>query len=640
MSYPQTINPDTTPLENTSDEPDIKKSTTDVYLLATRNLATGKMHQPLYRTITFEESGLVDSSSDKRSSFIDVRHVFSEDEESYFSLLMKHKKNKDIDHWPYASTLPKDYRTSFDVTWSIQEVIKLLIPKQNISGDMFVFLKNVLDRRTAINESPFIIIDSYFSSFLFPVLEKATSPNQDTLEKYITKHVVFFKASKVFIPLNKRNVHWALVIMDNENKKMYHLDSLKWPGYYYMNGILDYLKTIVSKGEHFQDVDMSYFDDWCFYDVIDIPLQDGDGDCGVFGLLYLDRCFHGNPLDFKDEDMVNARKYLLKALLSTEENVLHDIATRDVILRNEENDNIDRPFQAHDNSEDRLDLFPIAASGIEMSEAKHTQTDSLSTPKDGSNIAIANSSFKICFENSSEAVKKIVDASLFIKKAYLDSKTLFYQDYAPIYEKGRKTTGTLLNAQAYNEILAVNKFSIRSTKDRRKKYSIGSVSLCPNMLLRENKRVPTLETLFDTILEYHHDRAHGRDAKMLKSYIDNDWYKIPREAVELFVKHCPICKQKQKIIPKAEQRPLRMILTHDIGERGQIDLIDFTRISRNGMQYVLRMVDCLSGFSFIKVMPDRGSKTVAMAICEIFSTAIIPRIMQSDNGPEFLKESV
>jgi hypothetical protein len=37
-------------------------------------------------------------------------------------------------------------------------------------------------------------------------------------------------------------------------------------------------------------------------------------------------------------------------------------------------------------------------------------------------------------------------------------------------------------------------------------------------------------------------------------------------------------------------------------------------------------------------MKDRKSETVGEALLEIFSTHPIPKILQSDNGGEFLKE--
>jgi hypothetical protein len=50
----------------------------------------------------------------------------------------------------------------------------------------------------------------------------------------------------------------------------------------------------------------------------------------------------------------------------------------------------------------------------------------------------------------------------------------------------------------------------------------------------------------------------------------------------------------------------------------------------------LRYVDLLSGFSYVAPLKAKVAKHIGMKILKIFSTSIIPEILQSDNGSKFL----
>jgi hypothetical protein len=52
--------------------------------------------------------------------------------------------------------------------------------------------------------------------------------------------------------------------------------------------------------------------------------------------------------------------------------------------------------------------------------------------------------------------------------------------------------------------------------------------------------------------------------------------------------------------------------------------------------WILRYVDYFSGFSHLAALKDKSSKSVGNALMRILSTAVLPEILQSDNGKEFL----
>ena len=54
----------------------------------------------------------------------------------------------------------------------------------------------------------------------------------------------------------------------------------------------------------------------------------------------------------------------------------------------------------------------------------------------------------------------------------------------------------------------------------------------------------------------------------------------------------------------------------------------------------MRYVDLLSGFSYVAPLKSKVAKHIGMKLLKIFSTSIIPEILQSDNGSEFLGECI
>jgi hypothetical protein len=83
-----------------------------------------------------------------------------------------------------------------------------------------------------------------------------------------------------------------------------------------------------------------------------------------------------------------------------------------------------------------------------------------------------------------------------------------------------------------------------------------------------------------------------------------------------------------------------MIISDTIGSRCQMDLIDYTRrpdMTKDGVfTWILRYVDHFSGFCHVAALKDKSSKSVGNALIRILSTAVLPEILQSDNGKEFL----
>jgi hypothetical protein len=97
--------------------------------------------------------------------------------------------------------------------------------------------------------------------------------------------------------------------------------------------------------------------------------------------------------------------------------------------------------------------------------------------------------------------------------------------------------------------------------------------------------------------------------KKNKCKLDEVYYSIPKSCIKEFLRLCPYCvpsrtkKEQQKV-------PLKMILTPRIGHRAQIDLIDMGALAIDGVRYVLRYVDHLSGFSYVDTLKTKSAEEV------------------------------
>ena len=70
--------------------------------------------------------------------------------------------------------------------------------------------------------------------------------------------------------------------------------------------------------------------------------------------------------------------------------------------------------------------------------------------------------------------------------------------------------------------------------------------------------------------------------------------------------------------------------------RLQVDLIDMRSVSYGGFNFIMHAKDHFTKFSWLSPLPSKEAKHVAEQLRNIFFTFGPPRILQSDNGKEFV----
>ena len=157
---------------------------------------------------------------------------------------------------------------------------------------------------------------------------------------------------------------------------------------------------------------------------------------------------------------------------------------------------------------------------------------------------------------------------------------------------------------------------------------------------KKNLKVATKEKMFTIIMDRHLALGHAKDARKIYDDIGKEWYGITREDIDLALKLCPTCLSAKMTIT-AKQMPLKMILSETIGKRAQMDLIDMTsQPDPDGYCWILRLIDHLSGFAAVRPLKSRTSEECGIAIIQLLCSFPDFDILQSDNGGEFLGNTV
>eukprot|EP00951_Prasinocladus_malaysianus_P014573 scaffold111087_cov31-Prasinocladus_malaysianus.AAC.1 len=144
------------------------------------------------------------------------------------------------------------------------------------------------------------------------------------------------------------------------------------------------------------------------------------------------------------------------------------------------------------------------------------------------------------------------------------------------------------------------------------------------------------EDLFQVLRDAHVSTGHGKRDKMYKK-IKERYANISRDMCDTFHKSCSVCV-KTRCAPKKTMAGSTPILTVGFGSRGQVDLIDYQSSAHGGMKWLLTYCDHGTKFACTRPLRDKKasqSRTVAMALLDIFATIGPPVILQPDNGREF-----
>jgi hypothetical protein len=146
----------------------------------------------------------------------------------------------------------------------------------------------------------------------------------------------------------------------------------------------------------------------------------------------------------------------------------------------------------------------------------------------------------------------------------------------------------------------------------------------------------------EEILEENHLNSGHAGYKNLYARIKNKYLFITREMCQQYKARCVICN-RTKAINKRKDAPITPIDGKKTFHHLVIDLIDYN-LNPAGPEkqyrYIAHMVDHLSTFHFTEAIREKNGDEVLHFIRKTFAITGFPAIIHSDNGREFINNSV
>ena len=116
----------------------------------------------------------------------------------------------------------------------------------------------------------------------------------------------------------------------------------------------------------------------------------------------------------------------------------------------------------------------------------------------------------------------------------------------------------------------------------------------------------------------------------------HSWPRMYRDC-ELYMSSCPQCNRFNSAPRKYHPvRPIEATLPFD---HVVIDLHTMS-VSSNSHVYIFAMIDVFTRFVWLRPLKDKRAVTIAATLWSIFSDFSFPRIIQSDNGTEFVNSVI
>lgn len=143
------------------------------------------------------------------------------------------------------------------------------------------------------------------------------------------------------------------------------------------------------------------------------------------------------------------------------------------------------------------------------------------------------------------------------------------------------------------------------------------------------------ENLFDKIKKFHIKTGHGGNVKLRNAL--HDTYYVPRPPIEIFLTVCETCNCKKPMNRKLVIKP---IITADFNERVQIYLVDFQSVPDGKFKWILNYQDYATKYVILKPLEIKRATEVANGLLSILLTFGAPKILQSDNGREFVNSVI
>jgi transposase InsO family protein len=215
-----------------------------------------------------------------------------------------------------------------------------------------------------------------------------------------------------------------------------------------------------------------------------------------------------------------------------------------------------------------------------------------------------------------------------------------------LYDNASYTNRQTISAETrfyYRQFLNNNSHPITGTKEQKqrlytlKNRALKYFELRDGQLYRQAeghdpaKYVICTYEKFERISLTHCNLGHPGTRKTFEALTTN-YYGVTRAEVAWLLERCQVCLMSRKSTTKA---PLTPIVSGQILERVQIDLMDFRAEPDGVYHWILHIKDHFSKYTVLRALKTKHSQEVANELANFVADFGVPIIMQADNGTEF-----
>lgn len=189
-----------------------------------------------------------------------------------------------------------------------------------------------------------------------------------------------------------------------------------------------------------------------------------------------------------------------------------------------------------------------------------------------------------------------------------------------------------------NEIPSTSSSSSASAKSSMRPTENDEARLLIELEKRGKQSPATEEEKVQMIRKQHGMGHYGRRAIFDALYEKGIWWPHIHQYIEDELKKCDACLRYN--VAKAGYHPAQSIHALGPGDHYQVDLSTHLPPSPDGYVAVVHLIDVFTGFVVLKAIRDEEATTVAQVLFDTFMLIGIPRILQSDNGPQFVSDTL
>lgn len=155
---------------------------------------------------------------------------------------------------------------------------------------------------------------------------------------------------------------------------------------------------------------------------------------------------------------------------------------------------------------------------------------------------------------------------------------------------------------------------------------------------RFSRECPSVSDRPKLLQQFHAAGHFGSDTLFKKLWHAGYFWPGMRRDCAAVVSTCDQCIKWN--LARVGFSPMRSISASLPFDHISVDLLSLNKTSPRGNNYILVLVDICTRFVILRALKDKAALTVARCLWEIVCDFGIPKIIQSDNGPEFVNQVV